>query len=389
MSFKNKANLGGVISTKKQSKAKLPKPQIGKVYGVITTPNTPNKELYEQYGKEAGIGTIFYLDHDKSKNKNKKDIQLSSCKSALPYYSDNQNYPLIEELVWLINGPSIATQLGNTPGQKFYLGSLNSWNSSQQNAPSGDSLGKTFIESSTVKNLQIFEGDRLYPGRKGNGIRFGSTVKYHSNLNEWSSIGDDGDPITTLVNGYYQDKEKKLHIENINDDLSSIYLTSTQVIPLKPGANIINKTFFTPTTTPEHYLSSQIILNSDRVTLNSKKDEVLLFAKTNIELSTDNITNFNSGQRIHLNSPVIWLGKDSKLNSQPTEPLLLGNKTKKVLTDLVFAVNELGNALTSLITTPQGSPLTGANVAGAKLSKKMVAIQKQLKNIASTNNFTI
>jgi hypothetical protein len=45
------------------------------------------------------------------------------------------------------------------------------------------------------------------------------------------------------------------------------------------------------------------------------------------------------------------------------------------------ALSELGNSLTSIVTTPQGSPLTGANTAGAKLVKKIEVLQKQLKDI--------
>jgi hypothetical protein len=38
--------------------------QIGIVIGVITTPNTPTPDLYNNNGKEDGIGTIFYLSYN-------------------------------------------------------------------------------------------------------------------------------------------------------------------------------------------------------------------------------------------------------------------------------------------------------------------------------------
>ena len=96
-------------------------------------------------------------------------------------------------------------------------------------------------ENSNILPLQQFEGDVTLEGRKGQGIRFGSTVSKRSNINEWSSVGNNGDPITILVNGYVTSSaDSQVIIEEINKEQSSIYLTSTQAIPLTPGASIVN-----------------------------------------------------------------------------------------------------------------------------------------------------
>jgi hypothetical protein len=80
-----------------------------------------------------------------------------------------------------------------------------------------------------------YMGDVIYEGRWGNSIRFGSTVKSKSQYsNPWSRSGNNGDPITIVRNG-----QNKLAnefgaepiTENIKNDLSSIYLTSTQALP--------------------------------------------------------------------------------------------------------------------------------------------------------------
>jgi hypothetical protein len=233
------------------------------------------------------------LDYEQSKNI--ESVDLNTCKIAIPFQS-NQNYPLIGELVYLIDGPSINNQINNTSSQKYYTGVINIWNNIQQNSPSVGDLGKTFSENSDIRNLLKFEGDVIYQGRKGNGIRFGSTIKDYSNINEWSSVGDNGDPITIMVNGYVTSDTSSLspNIEEINKEKSSIYLTSTQIIPLNPGASIINPRV--NTILPKDYNNSQIILNSDRITFNSKRDEILFFSKSNIELNSDSITNINSGK---------------------------------------------------------------------------------------------
>jgi hypothetical protein len=378
-------NLGGLLASGNRNVI-IPafKPQIGKVYGIITTENTPTKELFDKYGGWSGIGTVFYLDYELSKNIDKTD--LTKCKVARCFHSSNQNYPLIGELILLTDGPAPTTQIDNTSSQKYYTGVINLWNNNQQNSPSGDTLGKTFNENADIRNLLSFEGDRIYQGRKGNGIRFGSTVKNHAN--EWSEQGNDGDPITILINGYVTTDKKSIipNIEEVNKELSSIYLTSTQKIPLQPDRkNILNP--ITKPLPPEKYLFSQAILNSDRITLNSKRDEVMIFAKTNVEISTNNIINLNAGFYTHINSPKISLGTKSN-GDVADEPLLLGNKTTALLTQLMLILGELCNGLSAAVVTPQGSPLTGVNAAGASAVGKIEVLQKQLKDIVSINNFT-
>lgn len=362
--------------------------KIGIVYGIITTENTPTKKQFERAGGFNSIGAIFFKDFSSFNNNDViNDKFLDGCQIAKPY-SVNLPIPLIGEVVNIKYSPSPASVLSKNAEQSYYTDIINIFGNIQHNSVSKHSLGDTFIEKSDVRNLIPFEGDVIFQGRKGNGLRFGSTTKNLPNVNEWSKVGEDGDPITILVNGYITSDTSSLqpNIEEINKELSSVYLTSTQLIPLTPDRNDI----LNPLTKPLHpnkYFSSQILMNSDRVVINSKKDEIMLFAKSNIELNTNNIINFNANDRIHLNSPVILLG--TKDNKAPTEPLLLGNTTKELLNELISAIQELGNNLSSVITTPQGSPLTQVNLAGKDIVSKLNTIQSKLKNITSNSNFTV
>ena len=364
------------------------KPQIGKVFGVITTENTPTKELFDANGGWGGIGTVFYLDYENSKDISSTD--LNKCKIAKPFHASQQNYPLIGELIHIIDGPSPTTQLGNFAIQKYYTGTINVWNNNQQNAPSGDTLGKTFTEKSDIRNLYSFEGDRIFSGRKGNGLRFGSTVKSKSNINEWSNIGNDGDPITILVNGYVTTDTGSLspNIEEINKEQSSIYLTSTQVLPLQPGANIVNPRV--NTIKSNDYSFSQIILNSDRITLNAKRDEVLLFAKGNIELNTDNIININAGRVAHINSPSIALGI-KKDGTYPTEPVVLGGQMSYAFDLLIGTLSNLAESLsTATVPTTEGAmSIPSCNNAGTQLFADLKRLCDQVEKCFSTNVYTI
>lgn len=367
-------------------------PLIGKVFGVITTENTPTKELFEKNGGWNAIGTIFYLDYESSKNIDTTD--LSKCNVAKPFHASTQNYPLLKELVHLTNAPTPSNQDNKTSSQVYYTGVINIWNNNQQNVPSGNSLGKTFIENADIRNLISFEGDRIYQGRKGNGIRFGSTVKSHSNINEWSISGNDGDPITILVNGYVTTNTSSLspNIEEINKEKSSIYLTSTQKIPLLPGVNIVNP--IQTSLKPINYFNSQLIVNSDRITLNSKKDEILLFAKTNIEVNTDNIINLNAGRYIHLH--IDPKNKDSRIllgtqtdGTAPIEPVLLGGQTHDLLLEICNTLSRLAGYLTTTVSTPEGTPITPCVNAGIQLSSDVIGLINKLETITSNKVYTI
>lgn len=369
--------------------------QIGKVFGVILNENTPSKELFDNNGGWNGVGTIFYLDFEQSKDIDQVD--LATCKTAKPFFDNFRNYPLIGELVLITDLPSPLSQVDSNVSQKYYLGTVNLWNNNQQNAPSGDSLGKTFIESSDIRPLLPFEGDRIYQGRKGNGIRFGSTVPLYSTISEWSRNGrPDGDPITIIVNGYVTTDtgSQSPNIEEINKEMSSVYMTSTQTLPLIPGTPIINP--INSSLEPKQYIFPQIILNSDRVTINSKKDEILLFSKTNIEISSNNIINLNTNDYIHLNiegknpSSKILLGTKAD-NTVPDEPVLLGGQTHDLLLEMCNTLRRLAGYLANAnaVSSDGAIPVISVQDGADQLLNDVNNLINKLGTIQSEKVFTV
>lgn len=386
--MRTRENLSGIVSSiGKNNSLTSFNSQVGKVYGVITTKNTPTTELFEQEGGYNGIGTIFYLDYEQSKNV--VNVDLNACKVAKPYFANQKYYPLLGELIMLFDLPGPASQVGNNISQKYYISTLNLWNNIQHNAqPASDqsSLGSTFVEKTNINSLQPFEGDYILEGRFGNTLRFGSSVKLTNN--NWSSVGDEGDPITILTNApNYDPKSLDPYVENINNDGSSIYLTSKQQISLIPDRQDILNGVTKPLPVNKYFGKSQLLFNSDRLVLNSKKDEVMIFAKTNIELNTNNVINLNAGERIHLNSPRNFIGSNPD-GTLPTEPLLLGNQTVNLLTDLMSAIGDLGAELSSVIAPPAGSPVIELNVAGNKLTNSIDTLMDKLEKIVSQQNYT-
>jgi len=390
--MKVKENLSSVVSSiGRNNFASSQRKQVGRVYGVVTTQDTPTPEMFKKVGGYNGLGTIFYLDYDQAKETTGSidNNFLDNCKTAKPLYSQFQYYPVLGELVVLEDLPAFTSQASNTAIQKYYSTTINLYNNQQQNsqpASNDASLGLTFVENPQIKNLLPFEGDNIIQGRQGAALRFSTTTKLFRNLNEWSEIGADDSPITILSNGFAYNPSEKYHVEKINQDASSIYLTTTQKIPLQTNKKGVLNNLTNPLNVPD-YFNSQIIMNSDRITLNSKRDEVMIFAATNVEVNTKNIINLNADTRVHLNSNSIFLGRYDN-TSNNLQPVLLGNETINLLFHIQQTLTKLATYLTSTISAPVGSPILSINSAGQELIKDAQKLCDLIDKIPSQNVFT-
>jgi hypothetical protein len=271
---------------------------------------------FESNGGWLGAGTIFFEPVEGA------NLQSKNNNIAVPLLSFAKNYPLVNELVLLFQLPDNNLDTNNNTTRYYYLNSIAIWNNqhmngypnllkksttqptenkSYQEIEDGQTrksteeeinydfnspiVGGTFVERSNVHPLLSYAGDIILEGRWGNSIRFGSTVKVDSN--NWSSNGENGDPITILRNGQPTDASEEgwvPTVENINEDLSSLYLTSNQTIPLETPITSF-PAFNSPPEALTAYSGSQAILNSDRLVFNSKADSVILNAFTNLSLS--------------------------------------------------------------------------------------------------------
>ena len=84
MSLRIKTNLSPLISSIQQNGGVFSNPVgviLGKVYGVITTPDTPTKELYELNGGASNIGLIFYKQYTGQEVKDKDQLPHHSSLS--------------------------------------------------------------------------------------------------------------------------------------------------------------------------------------------------------------------------------------------------------------------------------------------------------------------
>jgi len=305
------------------------------------------------------------------------ELASSELSIAYPLNPNIKNYPLLNEIVYVLALPN--TGIGeNNSSQKSYYNNVAVWNHPHHNAypiksntvqpsqnksydqtqagspsivsnnPVQANLGKTFIEKSEIHPLLPFEGDTIFEGRWGNSIRLGSTVK--TTPNNWSSKGNDGDPITVIRNGQGTQTEEGWIpiVENINNDNSSIYLTSTQNIPLEVAAASYTSYDKNETpTSPSKFAGAQIILDSGRLIFNAYSDHILLSSAKSINLNSLESVNIDTKKFI-TQADNIYLGRED----QAKEPLLLGDTTTQLLRDLTSSVKELATVLQFLQSAP-------------------------------------
>lgn len=378
----------------------------GNLYGrvrKIILDDTTYPDLFKEFGEWESIGMIFYESTEVPYNE--ENFESHKVNNAYPLFPNFKNYPLVNEIIFLINLPSFDIQSNTTITKTYYLSPINLWNGVHHNAlpdnifnnqnkkdyqsvNGGSSnrpklsddinLGNYFKENPKIRNLQPYEGDLIVEGRFGNSIRFSGNNKSPS----WS--GGEGSPIILIRNGQLSSStDSWVPInESINDDLSSIYMTSDQSIDLSNSLkfdSFQNK----PTDIKNYEGKPQIIISSGRLVFNSNKDDIIISSKNNLSLNCSKL-GIDSSDIFVLSSPKIYLGsKDAK------EAILLGNQTTDLLTKVFNALKNLSEALPSVGTPIPGVPNVQVAQAAAMLSETLSTLTPQLKNLRSKQNFTL
>jgi hypothetical protein len=371
-----------------------------------------NHKYYELVGQWNGIGAIFYEIVNKSGTKSYPNF-------ALPYDSQLKTYPLINEIVLLISLPNQSIGLVSSNESYFYMSPLGIWNhphhdaypnvldgindeeqtrdyptttsgsvrrvtdgSTEIDLNSSNPSQNTFVEKVNIHPLMPFMGDSLLEGRHGQSLRFGSTAKSNSEKgNNWSDSGTNGDPITILRNGQPSKVSDEGWIpitENINNDLSSIYLTSTQKIPFNLSKEEKEK-WINPPIFPGQYILPQILLNASQISINSKEDSILLSSKKSIGLTCWDEINL-IGNNTVLDTTNLYLGSKSA-----TESVLLGDKTIITLKQITSILKSITNVLQLDQMYPAGIPIPNGplNVVSLTATQALATIEASLDSLAS------
>ena len=370
---------------------------------------------FKKYGEWNGIGTIFI---DSTKNPTLNNSNSNTWIPAYPLFPNLKYYPLLNELVPIIYLPNTNITTNTTSVSPYYLPPINIWNSQIHNAipeinilppeqkrdyqqieagavrrvtdqSTEINLGKTFKESNinNIHPLLPYEGDTIYEGRFGNSIRLGSTVNNANIKNNWSNgTGKDGDPITIIRNGQgpLPTEPWVPTTENVGNDISSIYLTSTQQISrFTLASNIVDSyNKLSPTDIPDganQYSGNQIILNSGRLVFNANKDSIILSSEKSIHLSSDTTINIDGGTQIALASPLVRLGITSGTDGINIQPPVLGDNLNLLLKELSTFMDTLNVAFKNAADS-FGAPIASLNSISSDAEDMSISIANFVKD---------
>ena len=363
---------------------------IGRVVGIILDKMSPGFDD-ERLNGLADIGAIFYTQYSPGKENiikipEARDEYIKFLKSpqvfpAKPIATNIKNFPLLGELVILNDGPNTlfgTIKEAQDLNIKYYNPTpISVWNSINSNNEFNNQeiiSGKYFTPSS-VSSLTSFEGDQLIEGRSGHNIRFSSSYPLANNW--WNKAKNNGDPITIISNGQEKTKSIEPIVEDLTKDSSHVILSSTQYIPLKTFNYTPNP--LTQTPIPEKYSNSQTILDANKIILNAKKDDIILYSNNNTEVYSNNFITLNSVEAISLNSKFILLGQDNS-NQYPSEPSILGNKLENILISIISSIQRLSTDLISIKSTSE------YDVA---MASQFRAVGEKLQDINSSLNLLI
>lgn len=385
-------------------------------------------------GQEYELVSAEVVDVDFS-GKNKEKLYTVKCKilgsfgsqaststvQARPLDVNLKNIPISGEVVFLLKGPTAYNSyLGS--GQEYYFtnpisiqssvhhnglpgvsevlqkedsknkekrenSQIGITNKTSKNRGLSTTIDPNFGERLDVRPVQPYSGDIILEGRWGQSIRFGSTIDERREYPVppyWKQgLTNVGNPILVISNGNNAGKAKDNEFisENPDTDDSSIWMTSGQSVRFVPASSYV------PSITDKSvdlfkqndFGGNQVIIASDRLVFNARKQELIAFSKEGIGLSSEKAISIDGKQVVETESKRINLGLNAK------SPVLLGDRTMDWLNDLCQI---LSSFLTNVgqITVPTGVGPSGIpiNVSSfIDLKAKVKGIQQKIEKLQS------
>ena len=408
---------------------------------VILNEEHPN---YNEDGSNIGDARVRFLPTD-------RNLPVEKLNWACPVESGIEDYPLKNEtvLVYFALGRLFYSRRINStkkigeatwPGLNTVMGSPVTGTEQSKNmllAAEGiepynldarvntRAISQIPLQNPNARRVRASQGDMILYGRFGNLIRVGSNLMNNEDVQV-------PEPNILLTAGLHSPAELStnrptiysLMYENINLDKSSIWMVSNQTVKFVAStatSQAENKAHLASSSERTTvYDGAQIFINSDRVILNSKKNEISLFSNNEINLSsiksitldTESSIFMTGNQNITLDASgdVFIRGKSVSISGRTdlsyktsgnysivgkkifigssgdtTQPMVLGTKLAVFLQQLVSTLN--GNLQTAFTPSPAGA------VSLATLTAALTDLQTSLSNplaapFNSRDNFT-
>lgn len=237
------------------------------------------------------------------------------------------------------------------------------------NSSDYDGYGEYFTSDNTIHKLKLYEGDTLLESRFGQSIR----------LSGYNNPDRELYPTLIIRNGENVDSKQNevgtTTEEDINKDGSIIALSSGERL-LEYTLPIKNKkeSFFNY---PNELRGNQILLNSDRIILSAKTQQMIFAAKQDIGFITDgqfsidatqginittgdsesavdiNIDTYNGNIDLHSGNGLIRLGVGLDNDESNLEPAVKGETLVEILSEFMTIVAQ------QIFVTPAGATSPG------------------------------
>lgn len=333
---------------------------------------------YLSYGGPSAMGAIKYRVLSVNNDTSESGTETSDG-VAYPLDINKKTVPLKNEVVLLTKGPDQNIDDGAPTGRMYYTTVVSLWNNPHHGAYPAKTentenvdLGKGIDEEEALSPLQLLPGDTTIEGRLGQSIRLSGGV---SDKSPWSDNSNRNKPLIIFSNGQSKTNEGFTPIfEDVNEDPSSIYLTSDHTIPLTLS-NDRRLSYDNIPDLPASYKGAQLLFNSDRVTINSKKSDVLISSAESVGINGTSV-NIDSTDYLCLDADKMFFGELARINEGAAkQPIVLGHRMEQFLIDVLDQVISLASAVGSAKTI-KGDTIPVANKEGAVVAD----VLKQKRN---------
>ena len=356
---------------------------IARVVDIIMDDSHPE---YDKYGKLDSIGMIKYYKLGTQKPVDDSTIEAYTG-VAFPIDRNRVTYPLKNEVVLLTKGPSFSVENQKPNSKDYYQTVFSIYNHIHHNALPPDTgsksvdIGNGIDEQGSIAPLQPLPGDYILQGRLGNSIRLSGGL---STKSPWTDDSNKNAPITIIRNGQKQAEQGYGNIlEDINEDSTSIYLTSNHSLPLNLANNKRDSYNDIPDT-PSNYQGSQLLINSNRLTLNAKESDILLSSATSIGLNS-NTVNIDSNEYICIDSDKIYLGVKARTNQGANkQPAVLGHRMEAFMQDVLDQLIAMAKAM-GAAKTVDGKSVPTINLRGNSAEIVLKELKNQLNPKGKSN----
>ena len=238
-------------------------------------------------------------------------------------------------------------------------------------------------------------GDFMIEGRHGNSIRVGSRFKnpyiFISNeqneFNKAESLGDGSlisitskGPLSQHFGGY-DDTINGVTFDRFELSSDTIQDNPRTIGNLVADVNQVDNSTGLIQDFGKGNNENQILINSDRITMNTKKDDIFISSLKDIHIGTGRTMTISNNQDLIIESNNTFLGNPNPNNtSREMEPMILGNVLLDIFRELLAELKG-ANAFV------QGVPIPLIDSQQTPLLAKIEPLEQKLTTILSQHHF--